>query len=45
MFFYGIKIIKNLRIFLVGGKGIYNIRIFKSDNYEQTIENVYDDNI
>ena len=52
---YGIKLIKNKGIFLVGGDGIqlvggkkiYDIRIYNSDNYEyiDTIENAHDDNI
>ncbi len=43
----GIKLIKNKEIFLVGGKDIYDIRIYNSDNYEyiDTIENAHDDNI
>ena len=43
----GIKLIKNKEIFLVGGKKIYDIRIYNSDNYEyiDTIENAHDDNI
>ena len=44
---FGIKLIKNKGIFLVGGKKIYDIRIYKSDNYEyiDTIKNAHDDNI
>ena len=44
---YGIKLIKNKGIFLVGGKNIFGIRVYRSDNYEciQKIENPYDDDI
>ena len=44
---YGIKLIKNKGIFLVGGKDIYDIIIYNSDTYEciQTIKNAHDNNI
>ena len=43
----GIKLIENKRIFIVGGKDIYDIIIYNSDNYEyiDTIKNAHDDNI